>query len=164
MEFDRAPALTSAEFLTQLPNLTDRVLQQEYLDRVATADLMMSAIASIDDEAQAIRIVELTWEINKKYAARLAGAAHPHIQQQTVARLKELINRSVVGINLQIRLLAETASQWVFNDLIELYKSRDSYHHHAWREAYYALKKMALSAKLLRLQQIEIAWIGRSSY
>ncbi|PSB53960.1 hypothetical protein [Chamaesiphon polymorphus] len=29
VEFDRVPALTVSEFLTQLPNLTDRVLQQE---------------------------------------------------------------------------------------------------------------------------------------
>jgi HEAT repeats/PBS lyase HEAT-like repeat len=140
MDFDREPTLTASELLERLPNLTDRVLQQEYLDRAEYAELMMSAMALLNNEAQAIRIVELTWEINKKYAARLAGAAHPQVQQQTVERLKELIARSVVGLNLQIRLLAETASRWVVIDLIDFFKSRDSY---AWREAYYALKNIS---------------------
>jgi HEAT repeat protein len=140
MDFDRASEPTVSELLERLPNLTERVLQQEYLDRAESTELLISAIALLNDESQAIRIVELTWEINKKYAARLAGAAHPQVQQQTVERLKELIARSVIGLNLQIRLLAETASRWVVKDLIEFFKSRDSY---AWREAYYALKKMS---------------------
>ena len=113
---------TVSELLDLIPNLTDGVLQQEYLDRVEYVELMISVLSSLDDEAQAIRIVELTWEVNKKFAARLAGIAHPKVQQQTVGRLKELIKESVVGLHLQIKLLSETCSQWVVADLINFWK------------------------------------------
>jgi HEAT repeats len=142
MDFNQEPKLTVSELLDSIPNLTDRVLQQEYLNRVEYIDLIMSAIALIEDETQAIRIVELTWEVNKKFAARLAGIAHPQVQQQTVGRLKELIKESVVGLHLQIKLLSETSSQWVVADLINLWKFSYSPYLNIGLDVYYAIKSI----------------------
>jgi len=148
MDLEQKPILTTSELLNCLINLTDRVLQQEYLNQVEYMEPILSAIGLLDCEAQVIRIVELTWEINKRFAARLAGAAHPQVQQQTVGRLKELIKESVVSLYLQIKLLSETASSWVVADLINFWKLGESHHMNIKRDVYYAIKNICIHKNL----------------
>ena len=67
--------MTAEEFLNSLPNLTDGVLQQDYLGQSEFKDTLISVMKLLEDEGQSIRLVDLAFKVNPKLAAKLAGAA-----------------------------------------------------------------------------------------
>jgi HEAT repeat protein len=122
--FNEDIQITDRELLSQLPDLSDRELIIKYLSKVRYTDLLLAMMPLVEDENQAIRIIELTWEVNKRLAARLAGAAQPQLQAQTVGQLRELIDPFIQGqyqgIYSKIEFLAATNSEFAISDLSDL--------------------------------------------
>ncbi|MGB6299189.1 MAG: HEAT repeat domain-containing protein, partial [Rivularia sp. (in: cyanobacteria)] len=123
------------ELLIQLPTLSNRELRQKYLSQQQYIDILMVTIELLEDVDRAIHIINLASNKNQRLAARLAGAAHPQIQQETVRRFKELVDKYIAeknfGIDFKIGLLRETASGWVIPDLSYLLLESKYNHYHS---------------------------------
>jgi HEAT repeat protein len=123
--------LTDRELLNQLLSLPNHILRSKYLSQARYSNLVLSLMPLLEDKNQSIRIVEIAWYVNQYLAARLAGATHYLIQEETVGRLRELIDKFVAigyyGINVKTKLLAITASEWVIPDLSDLLHHSDYY-------------------------------------
>ena len=108
------------DLLIQLPNLSNRELREKYLSQQQYIDIFMVTMGLLEDANLAINIVNLAWKKNQRLAARLAGAAHPQVQEETVGRFKELVDEFITekgfNIDFKIDLLRETYSEWVIPD------------------------------------------------
>ncbi len=69
------------EFLNLLLDLTDGLLQQDYLKQSQFHDTLISAMKLLDNEQQALRLVDLAFKVNPKLAARLADAATSSVEK-----------------------------------------------------------------------------------
>jgi HEAT repeat protein len=123
--------LTDRELLNQLLSLPNHILRSQYLSQARYSNLVLSLMPLLEDKTQSIRIVEIAWYVDQCLAARLAGAANHLIQEETVWRLRELIDKFIAigyyGINVKTKLLAITASEWVIPDLSDLLHQSDYY-------------------------------------
>jgi len=104
------------QFLNQLPDLSDEVLQRDYLQQLQFHNTLIAAIELLKDERQTLRLVELAFGINTKLAARLAGAAQPPVEKPISQRFLTLVEektwRTYFGTDLKIQLLGETLANW----------------------------------------------------
>ncbi|HEY9799717.1 MAG TPA: HEAT repeat domain-containing protein, partial [Leptolyngbyaceae cyanobacterium] len=113
---------TAEYLLKQLSNLSDESLQQEYLNYLKWTEPLKLMLELVENEAQAVRVVELALQVDWQLGAKLAGAVKPEFQQQTVNLVADL------GVTLlfKIRLLGITKSKQAVYYLNELLENEDS--------------------------------------
>ncbi|MBD1903422.1 HEAT repeat domain-containing protein [Trichocoleus sp. DQ-A3] len=101
---------TAECLLKQLPHLIqdgDR-LKRDYLNYLKWTPTLALMLELVEDEAQALRVVELALEVDLQLGARLAGAVKPEFQEQTIA----LIDAREISQELKIALLSITRSDY----------------------------------------------------
>ncbi|WP_309745092.1 MULTISPECIES: HEAT repeat domain-containing protein [unclassified Chamaesiphon] len=127
-DFNEDIQITDRELLHQLNNLSDRDSIAKYLSQPRYNDLLLAMMPLVENKDRAIRIIELTWEVNKKLASRLAGAAQSQFQSETVGRLRELIDLFTqgqsYGLHSKINFLAATNSELVIPELSGIFDYR----------------------------------------
>lgn len=103
--------MNSAENLLQkLPQLSDQQLKSEYLSRSKLIELLGPILQQVTDKDQALRVVKLALEIDKKLGAKLAGAVKAEFQRQTVSLIAQLKIPTVS----KIQLLGLTRSELMY--------------------------------------------------
>jgi predicted NACHT family NTPase len=94
--------------LRLLPSLSDRKLQRDYLNLLKWTESIAIALGLLEDEAQAVHIVQLALDVDLMLGARLAGEVKEEFQQQTV----ELILEKKLSKKLVVELLHITRSKF----------------------------------------------------
>jgi HEAT repeat protein len=142
----------AAEYLLRLlPSLSDRKLQRDYLNLLKWTESIAIALALVEDEEQAVRVVQLALDVDLMLGSRLAGEVKQEFQEKTTGLIYDLnlprllkirllgISKSLVAINLLISEIKETESsiyRYTVNalqeipnketELIQLLKNKDS--------------------------------------
>lgn len=98
----------AAEYLLQLlPNLSDEQLKRDYLNLLKWTEPIALMLALVDDEKQALRVVELALDdVDLLLGARLAGELTYSVQQKSM----ELIDKLKIPVLFRCRLLEKTSS------------------------------------------------------
>jgi hypothetical protein len=112
----------AAEYLLQqLPTLIQKQpgeeyspLQREYLNYLKWTEAIALMMGLLNDETQAIQIVEQALEVDLTLGARLAGEVKPNFQEQTV----HLVNLLDVPEWFKIELLGITNSNYAIRNLL----------------------------------------------
>jgi len=108
--------LNLQQFLNQLPDLSDEVLQRDYLQQPQFHNTLIAAMELLKDSRQALRLVELAFGINPATAARLAGAARSPVEQPVSQLFLNLVEdktwRTSYGTGWKIQLLGVTLATW----------------------------------------------------
>ncbi|MBD2003039.1 MULTISPECIES: HEAT repeat domain-containing protein [Cyanophyceae] len=116
---------TAECLLKQLPQLIqdgDR-LKRDYLNYLKWTPTLALMLELVEDEAQAVRVVELALEVDLQLGARLAGAVKPEFQEQTIA----LVDAREISPELKIELLSITRSDSAIPLLRHTWKNEESY-------------------------------------
>ncbi|HYW20779.1 MAG TPA: HEAT repeat domain-containing protein [Nodularia sp. (in: cyanobacteria)] len=113
---------TAECLLKQLPNLSDKRLQREYLNYLKWTEPLKLMLELVDDGAQAVQVVNLALEVDWQLGAKLAGAVKPEFQQQTV----DLVAGLEISLLFKIYLLYLTKSNKAIPGLIKLLEDEDS--------------------------------------
>ncbi len=74
---DSQAYMQTQSLLQQLPYLSDEQLKREYLNYLKWTEPLAQMLQRIDEEAIALRMVNLALEVDLRLAARLAGAVKP---------------------------------------------------------------------------------------
>ncbi|MFK0734561.1 MAG: HEAT repeat domain-containing protein [Gloeotrichia echinulata HAB0833] len=113
----------AAEYLLRLlqppdgkPGLTDDQLKRDYLNYLKWTEPVALMLAFLEDEAQAVRVVKLSLDVDSRLGARLAGEVKPAFQSQTVNFVKDL----EVPDWLKVQLLGETRSDYAIPTWVNL--------------------------------------------
>ncbi|HEY9675679.1 MAG TPA: hypothetical protein V6D11_29820 [Waterburya sp.] len=83
-------------------------MKREYLNYLKWTELLALMLELVEDEAQAVRVVQLALEVDLRLGARLAGGVKPEWQEQTVPLVVELDIPEL----LKIQLLGVTRSDF----------------------------------------------------
>jgi HEAT repeat protein/3',5'-cyclic AMP phosphodiesterase CpdA len=98
------------QMLLQKPSpLSDETLKREYLNYLKWTEPLALMLELVEDEKQALRVVELALEVDLKLGARLAGAVKAEWQEKTVG----LVAGLEIPQKLKILLLGVTRSDSV---------------------------------------------------
>jgi HEAT repeat protein len=89
-------------------------LKREYLNYLKWTEPLALALELVEDEAQAVRVVQLALEVDLRLGARLAGAVKPEWHEQTVG----LVAGLEVPQLLKIELLSLTKSEKGIPELV----------------------------------------------
>ena len=111
------------ELLQRLPRLSAQELQREYLNYLKWTEAFGLMLGLLDQENQAIHIVELARDVDLRLAARLAGKVLPAFQKKTV----EWITTLEVGARLKLILLGLANSEATVPALMQALKDKDDY-------------------------------------
>nr|WP_228014693.1 HEAT repeat domain-containing protein [Fortiea sp. LEGE XX443] len=113
---------TAECLLQQLPNLSDGCLQREYLNYLKWTEPLKLMLELVDDETQAIQVVNLALDVDWQLGAKLAGAVKPELQQHTV----NLVVGLKIPLLFKIRLLGLTKSSQAVVPLLKLLEDENS--------------------------------------
>lgn len=114
----------AAEYLLrQLPKLSDAALQRQYLNYLKWTEAIALMLGLVEDEAQAVRVVELAIGVELMLGARLAGKVKTRFQKETVGRIANL----KVIVLLKSQLLGKTMAEVAIDSLSTMLKDTDSY-------------------------------------
>ncbi|MEM9540233.1 MAG: HEAT repeat domain-containing protein [Cyanobacteria bacterium P01_E01_bin.42] len=80
--------------------LSDKVLQQDYLNLFEWTEAIALMLGLLEDEEQAVRVVKLALAVDWQLGARLAGAVKREFQGKTVALVSDLDVSLLVKIEL----------------------------------------------------------------
>jgi len=105
-----------------LRGVSDEELKREYLNYLKWTEPLALMLELVEDEAQAVRVVELALEVDLRLGARLAGAVKPEWQEQTV----DLVAGLEVPQLLKIQLLGLTKSEKAIPELVNVLNDKDS--------------------------------------
>ena len=75
---------------SEFPSQSDRKVQREYLNYCKWTESLALLLAMVEQEQQAIRLVQLALEVDLGLGARLAGAVKPEFQGQAVNLILQL--------------------------------------------------------------------------
>jgi HEAT repeat protein len=104
-------------------------LKRDYLNYLKWTEPLALMLELVEDEAQAVRVVELALEVDFRLGARLAGAVKPEFHVQTV----NLVAGLEIPQLLKIELLNLTQSEKAIPELVKALNDEDSYVR--WRAA-----------------------------
>lgn len=106
----------AAEFLLErLTQLSDAKLKGEYLNYLKWTEPVALMLALVEDEAQALRVVELTLEVDWMLGARLAGEVKEEFQEKTVKMVDELSTTDWMKAELLERTRSNKAISFLKN-------------------------------------------------
>ncbi|MBW4516325.1 MAG: NACHT domain-containing protein [Timaviella obliquedivisa GSE-PSE-MK23-08B] len=81
----------AAEYLLrQLPKLSDAELQRQYLNYLKWTEPIALMLVLVEDEAQAVRVVELALTVDLRLGAQLAGEVRWRFRDKTILLLSNL--------------------------------------------------------------------------
>ncbi|NJM74148.1 MAG: NACHT domain-containing protein [Scytonema sp. RU_4_4] len=104
----------AAEYLLRLlPNLSDAKLKRDYLNYLKWTESIAIALALVEDEALALRVVRLALGVDLMLGARLAGEVKREFQEKTVG----LVLGIEVHQRLKIELLGMTRSEFAITSV-----------------------------------------------
>jgi HEAT repeat protein len=97
----------AAEYLLKLlPNLTNDPLKRDYLNSLKWTEPIALMLALVEEEKQALRVVEMAIEVDLRLGSRLAGDVKPDFQSKTVNQ----INKLEIPASFKVELLSKTKS------------------------------------------------------
>jgi len=150
----------AAESLLQrLPQISDDRLKRDYLNYLKWTEPLALMLALVDDEAEAIRVVNLALAVDLQLGARLAGEVQPTLQKKTVG----LVIALDVPQLLKIEFLGITRSNCVILTLRQALNDEDSW---VRRRAAVALGKIGnpeAVAVLIQALNDEDSWVRRNT-
>jgi HEAT repeat protein len=116
----------AAEYLLKLlSNLTDDQLKRDYLNYLKWTEPVALMLALVDEETQALRVVQLALEVDLMLGAWLAGEVKPEFQEQTVGLLTRLMEQNNLPEWLKVELWGRTRSTFTIASLIKLFNEYD---------------------------------------
>ena len=114
----------AAEYLGErLADISDERLKWEYLNYLKWTEPLALMLALVEDEAQAVRVVNLALEVDLGLGARLAGEVKAEFQEQTVG----LVIQKDLHPLLKIELLATTRSDSAVPSLLQSLNHKDNW-------------------------------------
>ncbi|MBW4450183.1 MAG: HEAT repeat domain-containing protein [Spirirestis rafaelensis WJT71-NPBG6] len=119
----------AAEYLRNLlPSLSDAKLKRDYLNLLKWTEPLALMLGLVEDEAQAVRVVQLALDVDLMLGARLAGEVKREFQDKTVGLVNEqkLENRQEAPDWLKVQLLGKTRSQAAISPLQKALQHPDS--------------------------------------
>lgn len=97
----------AAEYLLRiLPDLSDEVLEQNYLNYLKWTEPFALMLGLANEENFALKVVRLAMNVDWMLGARLAGEVSYHLQSQTV----DLIENSAIPLKFKVQLFGFTRS------------------------------------------------------
>jgi HEAT repeat protein len=108
----------SEELLERLPEMSDRMLQQQYLNHLKWTEPASLMLALVGDEREALRVVRSGLEVDAFLGARLVGEAKPEYQKKAVDCLNQYICAASVNRRGAIELLKQTGSEYAVPHLL----------------------------------------------
>jgi predicted NACHT family NTPase len=94
--------------------LSDDELKRDYLNYLKWTEPLALVLELVEDEAQAVRVVQLALDVDLQLGARLAGAVKPEWHEQTVG----LVAGLAVSQLIKIELLKLTKSEKAIPELV----------------------------------------------
>ncbi|MGI8500298.1 MAG: NACHT domain-containing protein [Hassallia sp.] len=141
----------AAEYLRKLlPSLSDGKLKRDYLNLLKWTEPLALMLGLVEDEAQAVRVVQLALDVDLMLGARLAGEVKPEFQEKTVGFILGLD----VPQRLKIELLGMTRSEQGRSPLLQAWNNRDYDDIYSVAEA---LQLVGYDAAMSQLQESEDA-------
>ncbi|MEM8717894.1 MAG: HEAT repeat domain-containing protein [Cyanobacteria bacterium P01_G01_bin.39] len=117
----------AAEYLLpKLDSLSHEEVKRDYLNYLKWTEPIALMLALVEQEEQAVRIVQLALEVDLNLAARLAGEVKPEFQETTVG----LINEIRVPVSLKIKFFENTR---INKDVLSLIKALSGVEEVRWR-------------------------------
>lgn len=113
---------TAETLLKQILYLSDEQLKRDYLNYLKWTETLALMLELVEQEAQAVRVVQLALEVDLRLGARLAGAVRAEFQEQTIS----LVNGLNISQQLKIQLLGETHSDRAIPILCLFLEEEDS--------------------------------------
>ncbi|WP_419756897.1 HEAT repeat domain-containing protein [Anabaena sp. FACHB-595] len=142
---------TAECLLKLLPSLSDDSLQREYLNYLKWTEPLKLMLELVDDRALAVRVVNLALKVDYQLGAKLAGAAKPELQQQTV----DLIPGLKIPLLFKICLLGLTKSEKAISHLNPLLEDENSSVRDSAASALGEIKSEAAIPGLIKLLEHE---------
>jgi HEAT repeat protein len=99
------------EFLERLPEMSDRMLQQEYLNYLKWTEPVALTLALVADERQALRVVRSGLNVDAFLGAGLVGKVKPESQGKAVDCLNQFSRDRSLNWNGALKLLGRTGSE-----------------------------------------------------
>jgi hypothetical protein len=124
--------------------LSEDQLKRDYLNYLKWTEPLALMLELVEDEAQAVRVVELALEVDLQLGTRLAGAVKPEWQEQTVG----LVAKLEVPRLLKIELVNLTKSEKAIPELVKALNHEEYY---VRRSAADALGKIGSDAAINEL-------------
>jgi HEAT repeat protein/energy-coupling factor transporter ATP-binding protein EcfA2 len=110
-------------FKDRHPAVSDKTrFQQSYLNYLKWTEVIAMALSFMQDEAQAVEIVQQALEVDLRLGARLAGEVKPVFQQQTV----HLVEALLVPSRLKVELLEVGRSEFSIPGLLKAIEDSNS--------------------------------------
>lgn len=107
----------AAEYLLKLlPTLTDGELKQDYINYLKWTEPVALVLSLVDNETQALRVVQHSLEVDWMLGARLAGEVKQKFQAKTVKVVEDL----EVANWLKVQLLGATRSDYAIPTWVSL--------------------------------------------
>jgi predicted NACHT family NTPase len=110
-------------FKDRHPAVSDKTrFQQSYLNYLKWTEVIAMALSFMQDEAQAVEVVQQALEVDLRLGARLAGEVKPVFQPQTIQRVEAL----QVPSRLKVELLEVGRSKFSIPGLLKAIEHSDS--------------------------------------
>ncbi len=138
---------TAESLLEKLPHLSDEELKREYLNYLKWTEPLALMLELVNEQQQALRVVNLAIDVDLQLGARLAGAAKPEFQLATLG----LITQMEIPLPIKILLLAKTRSDLVIGTLLQAFKHQET---HICKRAAEALAAIGTETAVAALVQV----------
>ncbi|MFB2977767.1 HEAT repeat domain-containing protein [Microseira sp. BLCC-F43] len=112
---------TAESLLEKLPHLSDEELKRQYLNYLKWTEPLALMLELVNEQQQALRVVNLAIDVDLQLGARLAGATKPEFQVATVG----LITQMEIPLPIKMRLLAKTRSDLALGTLLQALKHQE---------------------------------------
>jgi HEAT repeat protein len=76
--------------LTLLQELSDRALQSDYLNHLDRTAEVASLLSQVQDQALALRIINLAWDVDLMLGSRLTSSVSSEVQETIIERIDRL--------------------------------------------------------------------------
>ena len=96
--------------LMRVGGLDDATLQQEFLNYLKWTEPVALMLALVEDEAIAVRVVELALDVDLMLGARLAGEVRSDFQERTVGRITKLEAPKLLKVILLVKTLSQSVT------------------------------------------------------
>ncbi|HLP90237.1 MAG TPA: HEAT repeat domain-containing protein [Nostocaceae cyanobacterium] len=151
----------AAEYLLpQIKNLSDAKLKRDYLNYLKWTEPLALMLALLDNEAQAVRVVKLSLEVDLMLGARLAGEVKTEYQEKTV----KLVFNQELPLILKINLLGVTLSRSAISILVSLLNHNLFYKDENCVIALAKIDSNIVINDLIKIVQTKKSWIIYGEY
>jgi HEAT repeat protein len=148
----------AAEYLLgRLRSLDEGVLQREYLNYLKWTEPLGLMLGLVEDPKEAERVVRSGLEVDLRLGARLVGEVKREFQEKSVNLLRSRIEELNISEFLKIKLLGETCSQFVAEELLRMFDNSTPGLRELLISTLYLVGNDAVVSKLLQVAQTDVA-------